>query len=96
MAGTAYSDAQVQSALAQLPGWHLNSKGEIECRFQFEDFVQSLAFVNKVGSIAEEMGHHPDIVINYNKVSLSLTTHDAGGLTKNDFDLAARANQLAE
>ncbi len=96
MAGTAYSPAQVQAGLAQVQGWSVNSQGEIEKRFKFENFVQALAFVNKVGALAEEMQHHPDITINYNRVTLSVTTHDVGGLSPKDFDLAARANQLAQ
>lgn len=95
MAGQAYNPEQAQKALAQLQGWSLNSKGEIEKQFKFRDFIESLAFVNKVGSVAEEMQHHPDIIINYNKVTLSLITHDIGGLGENDFKLAARADELA-
>jgi len=96
MAGTAYNTAQAQAALAQVQGWSVNSQGEIEKRFKFENFVQALAFVNKIGSVAEEMQHHPDITINYNRVTLSVTTHDVSGLSQKDFDLAARANQLTD
>ena len=91
-----FDEAQVQNLLAQTQGWHLNNTGEIEKLYKFGDFVQSLAFVNKVGTIAEDLGHHPDITINYNKVKLSVTTHDAGGLTQKDFDLAARVDQLVQ
>jgi 4a-hydroxytetrahydrobiopterin dehydratase len=63
--------------------------------FAFNDFPEALRFVNAVGQAAEEAGHHPDIDIRWNKVILSLTTHDAGGLTILDFDLAARCDQLA-
>lgn len=89
-----YSDEQVQAALtsAGVAGWQLASNGEIFKSYQFESFVKSIEFVNRIAFIAEELGHHPDITINYNKVKLSVTTHDAGGLTENDFTLAARAN----
>ena len=62
--------------------------------FLFKDFRASLAFVNKVGDLAEDAGHHPDIDIRYNKVRLALVTHDAGGITQKDFDLAAAADKL--
>lgn len=91
-----YNQAQVQTALAQSDGWQLNpASGEIYRQYQFDNFVASLDFVNRVGVIAEELGHHPDITIKYNKVLLSVTTHDAGGLTEKDFALATRANAIA-
>lgn len=64
--------------------------------FQFTDFLQAMKFVNAVARAAEKAQHHPDIDIRWNRVRLALTTHDAGGLTKKDFDLASRANRLAE
>jgi 4a-hydroxytetrahydrobiopterin dehydratase len=82
------------SPLENLPGWQIES-GELVKTFQFSDFVASLRFVNRVGEAAEAAGHHPDIDIRYNKVRLSLVTHDAGGLTAKDFDLAAKAEKLA-
>lgn len=83
-----------QSRLAQLPGWQIES-GELVRSFQFPDFVAALQFVNRVGELAEQAGHHPDIDIRYNRVRLALVTHSAGGLTEKDFDLAARAQNLA-
>jgi 4a-hydroxytetrahydrobiopterin dehydratase len=77
-----------------LPGWQIES-GELVRTFQFKDFRAALGFVNKVGEAAEAAGHHPDIDIRYNKVRLSLVTHDAGGLTEKDFLLAAGATKLA-
>ena len=82
-----------QSRLAQLPGWQIES-GELVRTFEFKDFVAALKFVNRVGALAEEAGHHPDIDIRYNKVRLALTTHDAGGITAKDFELAAKASEL--
>ncbi|MGB8030629.1 MAG: 4a-hydroxytetrahydrobiopterin dehydratase [Terracidiphilus sp.] len=83
-----------QSRLAQLPGWQIES-GELVRTFEFPDFVAALAFVNCIGELAEQAGHHPDIDIRYNRVRLSLVTHSAGGLTEKDFDLAAQAQNLA-
>jgi 4a-hydroxytetrahydrobiopterin dehydratase len=85
----ALSPEAAQSRLAQLPGWQIES-GELVRTFQFKDFVAALQFVNRVGELAEQAGHHPDIDIRYNRVRLSLVTHDAGGLTEKDFDLATR------
>ena len=77
-----------------LEGWRFES-GALVKTFQFADFVGALAFVNRVGEAAETAGHHPDIDIRYNKVRLALITHDAGGLTAKDFQLAAKADGLA-
>ena len=63
--------------------------------FIFKDFRASLAFVNQVGELAEKAGHHPDIDLRYNKVRLALVTHDAGGITAKDFDLARSADHVA-
>ena len=68
--------------------------GVLTRTFAFADFRAALRFVNRVGSLAEEAGHHPDIDIRYNRVRLGLITHDAGGLTAKDFDLAAAVDQL--
>jgi 4a-hydroxytetrahydrobiopterin dehydratase len=87
------SPPEVQSRLTSLPGWKIESK-ELVKTFQFKDFVASLHFVNKVGELAEQAGHHPDIDIRYNRVRLALTTHDEGGLTQKDFDLATQAQKL--
>ena len=88
----ALTDQQAQSLLTSLPDWNIQG-GELVRTFSFKDFRASLAFVNHVGELAESAGHHPDIDIRYNKVRLALVTHDAGGLTNNDFDLAAKADK---
>jgi len=90
----ALSLEDARSRLAGLPGWQIEA-GELVRTFQFKDFVAALHFVNKVGEAAEAAGHHPDIDIRYNRVRLGLVTHDAGGLTAKDFDLAAKAGTLA-
>lgn len=75
--------------LEDVPLWQLVD-GHIERRFVFETFVESIGFVNRVAVVAEEMGHHPDIDIRYTSVKFVLMTHDAGGLTTKDFELAKR------
>ncbi|HEX4032419.1 MAG TPA: 4a-hydroxytetrahydrobiopterin dehydratase [Terracidiphilus sp.] len=85
---------EAQNRLASLPEWRIES-GELTRTFTFKDFVAALGFVNRVGQAAEAAGHHPDIDIRYNKVRLGLVTHDAGGLTAKDFELAAQAGSLA-
>ena len=77
----------VAAALRAAPGWE-RAGDEIRRVYRFGDFREALAFVNRVGGLAEAAGHHPDIDIRYNTVTLALTTHDAGGLTSKDFDLA--------
>ncbi len=87
------SDAEIKSRIVSLPDWRIES-GELRRTFAFKDFVASLSFVNRVGDLAEKAGHHPDIDIRYNRVRLALITHDAGGLTTKDFDLAEAADRL--
>ena len=77
----------VAAALRATPGWE-RAGSEIRRVYRFADFREALAFVRRVGGLAEAAGHHPDIDIRYNTVTLALTTHDAGGLTARDFDLA--------
>lgn len=90
----AFSAEEAQAHLSKLNGWKIED-GELVKTFQFRHFRDSLAFVNRVGELAEEAGHHPDIDIRYNRVRLSLVTHDAGGLTASDFKLAAQADKAA-
>ena len=87
------SDHEIKSRLVSVPDWQIES-GELVRTFLFKDFRGSLAFVNKIGDLAEVAGHHPDIDIRYSKVRLALVTHDAGGITQKDFDLAAAADKL--
>lgn len=87
------SPEAIQDRLKQLTGWKLAGK-EIVREFSFADFVQALRFVNAVGEKAEAAGHHPDIDIRYNKVKLALTSHDSGGLTERDFQMAEIVNRI--
>ena len=87
------NEAQIKAALAALPLW-LRWGDAIARTFQFKDFPAAVKFVNAVAVAAEQAWHHPDIDIRWNKVTLVLTTHDAGGLTDKDFDLARQFDQL--
>lgn len=89
------TEAQIAAGLAKLPDW-AEINGEIQRTYQFPNFVRSIAFVQRLAQEAETVQHHPDILIRYNKVTLTLTTHDAGGLTRLDLDLAATADRLAQ
>ncbi len=89
------TETQISQKIQTLPGWNLEGK-EIKRVFKFADFIAAIDFVNKLVEPAEAAGHHPDIAISYNKVTISLTTHDAGGLTDKDFALAATISELAK
>lgn len=78
---------QVTERLAHLPEWS-RLGDSIQRTYDFPDFIRSMAFVNRVAERAEAVQHHPDILVRYGKVTLTLSTHDAGGLTAKDFDLA--------
>jgi 4a-hydroxytetrahydrobiopterin dehydratase len=88
----ALSDDEVKTRLSGLDGWELAGDA-IEKQFQFEDFTGSVDFVNRITPIANEMNHHPDLAISWNKVTVTLSTHSEGGLTDNDFELARRIDQ---
>ena len=81
------TETEIQERLEGLPGWERHGK-EIRRTWAFADFEGSMAFVNGVAELAEAADHHPDIDIRYSKVTLVLSTHDAGGLTARDFALA--------
>jgi 4a-hydroxytetrahydrobiopterin dehydratase len=81
------SPAEIQMQLAVLPGWTVIDD-HIERQFIFNDFVAAIDFVNRLVEPAERAGHHPDLSISYNKVTVKMTTHDEGGLTAKDFALA--------
>jgi len=89
------STEDAKGILEYVQGWTLDGEGKkISRDFMFKDFKEALAFVNKVGEIAEGEGHHPDIYLWWNKVRLELSTHAIGGLSTNDFIIAAKANTL--
>jgi len=79
--------------LKNLPGWEL-ADGKIKKQFTSKDFKEAMHFVNQVAQVAESEGHHPDILVSYNKVTYTLWTHAVGGLSLNDFILAAKIEEL--
>lgn len=86
---------EAEVLLRQLHDWQLSEDGKTISRaFAFTDFAAALAFVNQVGAVAEAEGHHPDIELGWGRVRIMLTTHAIGGLSENDFILAAKADAL--
>jgi 4a-hydroxytetrahydrobiopterin dehydratase len=85
---TKSTDAEIQQALQTLPGWEREEDALVKA-FQFADFKQAWAFMEKVASAAEQMDHHPEWTNVYNQVLIRLSTHDTGGITAADFKLAA-------
>jgi 4a-hydroxytetrahydrobiopterin dehydratase len=90
---TLLSEQDVQAKLSQLSDWTQDGKMITTVR-TFKDFITAIEFVNKLVEPAEAAGHHPDIAISYNKVTIHLTTHDAGGLTEKDFAMAKTISTL--
>ncbi len=87
-------DAEIQAALATLPGWDVRNGDTLTRTFTFPDFVAAMRFVNALAEKAEASQHHPDLDIRYNKVTVALSTHDSGGITENDFALAREADTV--
>jgi 4a-hydroxytetrahydrobiopterin dehydratase len=87
--------AEIQVALQSLPGWEARDDS-IARVFQFPNFVSAMVFVNKIAAAAEGANHHPDILINYNKVTLTLLSHDSGGVTQRDLRMAGKINEVAD
>ena len=85
---------EVAKRLAALEGWCLTPEG-IEKQYDLGSFASVMQLVNRVADLAEEADHHPEIRITYGKVTFTLTTHDAGGITEKDFDLARQIEAIA-
>ena len=88
------SDGEIEERLSGLSGWERDGDA-IKREFELADFKGSVDFVNRLTPEAEEMNHHPDLEISWNKVTVELSTHSEGGLTENDFELARRISALA-
>lgn len=89
------SQEEVTGYLTRVYGWSLSrGGGEISKTFRFHDFAGALAFANRIGEIAEREGHHPDLTVSWGKVGVTLSTHSIGGLSENDFILAAKIDVL--
>ena len=90
-----FTREQAEEYLKQTPGWGLDEDAKkIKKRFKFKDFREALAFVNKIGELAESEGHHPDIEFGWGYAKIKLTTHAIAGLSENDFILAAKIDRL--
>ncbi len=87
-------DSEIEAQLADLPGWAREGEAIVK-RFERGDFVGSVRFVDSLVGPAEEMGHHPDLEISWDTVTVRLSTHSEGGLTAADFELAAKLDALA-
>lgn len=86
--------AELSSLAGQVPAWSVVDEHHLEREFSFPNFVQALAFTNKVGELAEAEGHHPDIYLAWGKVGIKIWTHKIDGLTESDFVLAAKIDRL--
>ena len=84
----------LQTLARQVQDWTVNNEHHLSKNYKFPDFRAALAFVNKVGALAEEQGHHPDIFLAWGKVDITIWTHKIDGLTESDFILAAKIDQL--
>lgn len=91
---TKLNSAQISQQQKSIPDWALEEQS-LQRTFKFKNFVEAVAFVNRLVEPAEKLGHHPDLIVTYGKVVVTLTTHDAGGLTLNDFMLAQQIDRLA-
>jgi len=91
------SSEEVEALLKKCPEWEI-SEGEksLTRNFEFEDFMEGIDFVNQIAEIADEVFHHPDIDIRYTKILLTLTTHEVGGLTDADLELAQKIDRVAD
>jgi len=85
---------ELESLARQLPAWAVVKEHHLHRAYTFPDFRAALAFVNRVGELAEQQGHHPDIVLAWGKVEVTIWTHKIDGLTESDFILAAKIDQL--
>ena len=87
--------ADLAAISAKVQGWQVVNEHHITKSFKFPDFVAALAFVNKVGALAEEQGHHPDIFLAWGRADVTIWTHKIDGLTESDFILAAKIDRIA-
>lgn len=95
MARPLLTDADIQQHLSALPGWSRSGNALVKT-YTFPDFIHAMQFVNQIAEAAEAVQHHPDIDIRYSSVTLSLSTHNSGGITHNDISSAASADGFAD
>ena len=84
----------IQKLQPQVPNWRVVDEHHLERTYRFADFVTALAFVNRVGALAEQEGHHPDLYLSWGKVDIRIWTHKINGLTESDFILAAKIDRV--
>ncbi|HEU5402698.1 MAG TPA: 4a-hydroxytetrahydrobiopterin dehydratase [Terriglobales bacterium] len=89
------SAPEIEGVLREYPGWKLH-EGKLVHEWTFSNFIEAMKFVNRVAALAEDAGHHPDIDIRYNRVTLGLVSHDAGGITERDAAMAGRISKEFE
>ena len=94
MAAKKLTDAQIQENLAQVDGWTIED-GKLHKEFQFDNFVSAFGFMTQLALVAESMNHHPEWFNVYNRVTIDLTTHDAGGISDLDFQWAKQADAIS-
>jgi len=92
-AGSALADEEVEAMLMQIPGWEVSGI-RIERTFRLSNFVEAMKLANQIAEIAEQENHHPDLHISWGKVRVELSTHSVGGLSENDFIVAAKINKI--
>ena len=90
------TETEARAYLVQVPEWEMRDAKSMRRRFRFQDFAGAMAFVNRVAALAQEEGHHPDILISYDRVRIDLTTHAIGCLSDNDFITAAKIDRLTQ
>ncbi len=94
MAAKKLTDAQIQENLAQVDGWTIED-GKLHKEFQFDNFVSAFGFMTQLALVAESLNHHPEWFNVYNRVTIDLTTHDAGGISDLDFQWAKQADTIS-
>jgi 4a-hydroxytetrahydrobiopterin dehydratase len=92
----ALKGAELKALQSEVPGWEVVNEHHLHKLYKFPDFKKALEFVNRAGAIAEEQGHHPDILLKWGKVEITVFTHKIDGLTESDFILAAKIDRVSE
>jgi 4a-hydroxytetrahydrobiopterin dehydratase len=92
----ALKGAELQALQSEVPGWQVVNEHHLHKLYKFPDFKKALEFVNRAGAIAEEQGHHPDLLLKWGKVEVTVITHKIDGLTESDFILAAKIDRVFE
>ena len=91
---SALKGEELRKLYGQLQGWTMVNEHHLEKEYRFPDFREALAYVNRLGEVAERQGHHPDIFLTWGRVKVTLWTHSVGGLSEKDFALAAEADRV--